>query len=1331
MRNRNITWPRQASAARCSWQVGWAIFFLVAGVLLSDAVRGAQIPDAMPIDLTGHFNNDGISWTQKLDDGDFVHGILYPAESLPTSGELFLVGGVPFRFPAKEDGQLNNLSCAGQRIDLPDQRAGAVYCLGASDGRRGGRPSTHVTLRYTDGALERHLLCLTSWEESEPQYGNVLAVQTKGFHVQNRIARRAARSMFVAAIYPRRQSPLEELILGHEESLHIFALTLAKQVTLGPGVAVDELDWGAGRAGENRVTVTLRGLAGGPRNVQVEWRAQRGDEEEVRRDRIRLPAGEVKRVSIGYSGHPGTSVNLSLTILANGHALYVARKGVYVPPVVSVDLDRRLYMSGVSHGEVTAKLGIDVADLPATRVVFERTDATGEDAQHIAEVSGPPTQRVRISLPLEELEPGLYKIRVRVLHDNEQIGQAESVQFEKVTMTPAPISVSFDDDGTMLVEGERFFPLGMISAGIDSEGIAELLETGFNYVHLSSGFSDSTPIGQVRPALDACEQAGLKVILSLKGIRDLDWIKHMVLTYRDHPALISWHFLEEPIGQAFTPDDVDAAWKLAKSLDPYHPLDLIDWSYAALDCYAPWVSIVMPDRYPVGHYPPQPVVEAIREQVKAAAAAAQLRPKAPAGRKPVWACLQTENLGSDFDRPPTDAEMRAMIYEAVVAGAQGIDFYDFPSSKRYKTWEPIARTIGELHSLLPVLLERNPVRRAKCEGPIDTWLRRHDGYDYLIAVNEKTEPVTAHLSLPGAEQLGRVQVLFEDRDVQAEAGGFTDEFEPYGVHVYKIEADTAQTVYEVYGVYPYSVMDRHNPGFVRQESPVTVSLAGGEFEPVCLVVDNRHPDADTFDFRVEVRSALPAEQLRLGRLAYLPPRGGNQPALARETMNGLQEAADVIIPLSQFEPVTVAAGECRHLWLTVDARDLEPGNYSAEAVIRPMTARADRRPREAKLVKLNIRAWPFALPEELPITVFTWDQGMALSSNEWLANFREHRINAFHIRMDTQSNESRVKLNPDGTLAEQPDFSELTERLLRGKPHARLFMFESFRFRGGDWPSTDDTSIPYMSPEWQKGFTQWFQAFSDYLQGLGIGTDQWVWYSFDEAFFQGGEKASLQQAQLVHELNPNTQFFMDTWPSGEAQLEPWQGLNVIWCPDYGIYGLAPWSWIKDHQDAEQQPTWMYSCHDQTRGFQPHSFYRCRGWLTWIYGLDGMSYWATPVHTGSQWNDLDGPRGDTCTVLTGEDGQPVNTRRFDAYRDGIEDYLYVCRLDELLSQPGVDSQTVEEGRELLEAASEEYATIGDWRYLGERRKRWQVTEEIVQRTEAQRQQMGELITRLVR
>ena len=100
---------------------------------------------------------------------------------------------------------------------------------------------------------------------------------------------------------------------------------------------------------------------------------------------------------------------------------------------------------------------------------------------------------------------------------------------------------------------------------------------------------------------------------------------------------------------------------------------------------------------------------------------------------------------------------------------------------------------------------------------------------------------------------------------------------------------------------------------------------------------------------------------------------------------------------------------------------------------------------------------------------------------------------------------------------------------------------------------------------------------------------------------------------------------------------------------------------------------------------------------------------------------------TATNITGEG--PISTLRHDAYRDGVEDYLYVRMLDELLSKPGVDAQTVKQGRELLKVASEEYRTIGDWGYLGELRKKWQLTEEIAARTQAQRKRIAELIVEL--
>jgi hypothetical protein len=1253
-------------------------------LLSSAAVPGWARTDrnVTHVDLSQYFNNDGISTKDNLADGNFTQGILYPAESLPEANKVFSVKGLSFKFPPKKDGMLNNLHCRGQVVDLPDKPAGALHFLGASEPRLfaivSGKDSTAttVTLYYTDGETEEHLLRLTSWGSPNPRFNNILAVRSKGFHVQNRISKKGGFSLFAAGIYPKRKVPIDRIKLGNSESVHIFALTLSRR---RPDDAVDSVD---------------RGRA--------------------------------------------------------------AKKGRGGPASVRVNLDRRVYLRGTTKGQAEAYLmNIDVAELDGLKMFFELTDAQGKNPRPIATMDkispsqipygmatqGQPdrtrywTKRgIYVSTPfsLKDLSPGTYRIRVRLMRGRKEIAQGQTKGFVKLDVDPSPTNVEFDPDGTMVVKGKRVFPVGILTGSLSHDIIKDMSQAGFNFVMPGSlADRDTVPVGRAVALLDACVESELMAILELKGVGSPMKMREKVLTFRDHPALIGWHLFEEPVYMQFTLAEIDTTWRELKRLDPYHFFDIIDWSYSSLQHYAPWSAILIPDRYPIGHTPKPPFVEAIREQVEAAKAAAKLRPKAPGGVKPVWICLQAENFMSDIKRAPTAAEERAQAYEAIVAGVRGIVFYEYHCAKRDKVWDAIANVAKELKVLEPVLVDTNPVRRAQSDGPIETWLKHHDGHEYLIAVNRAEEPIKAKITIPGASVLLQTQVLFEDRMVKAEGASFTDEFEALGVHVYKIEADTAKAVYEVYGVYQYSGVLRDNPGFVRQDSPISVSLAGGEFEPVCIVVDNRHPDADTFDFRVEVRSQLPAKQLRLARLAYMAARGRRgHPGVA------VADVADAIIPLSEFEPVTIAAGECRHLWLTVDGRGLKPGEYSVNVTLRPLTANADRRERKAKGVELKVRVWPFTLPEKTPINVFTWDMNVALQNDTWFNNFVEHRFNTFLVRMDILAKESQVKLKPDGSLVSQPDFSSMTGRLVRGKPHAKAFMFALSNATGGNWPCTDGSTIAYNSPKWRKGFTQWFRAFIDYLEGLGIGTDQWVWYPFDEAFpgKAPGDmwKKALQQAKLVHEINPKVQFFMDAWSKTAAQLEPWRGLNVIWCPDYGIYGQAPWNWLKEHQDAEQRPLWMYRCHEGTRRLNPHTFYRCRGWLSWIYDLDGMSYWNIIVYAASPWNDLDYVWGDNSVILSGDPGEgPISTLRHDAYRDGVEDYLYVRMLDELLSKPGVDAQTVKQGRDLLKAASEEYRTIGDWGYLGKLKKKWQLTEEIAARTQAQRQQIAELIIKLNR
>ena len=99
------------------------------------------------------------------------------------------------------------------------------------------------------------------------------------------------------------------------------------------------------------------------------------------------------------------------------------------------------------------------------------------------------------------------------------------------------------------------------------------------------------------------------------------------------------------------------------------------------------------------------------------------------------------------------------------------------------------------------------------------------------------------------------------------------------------------------------------------------------------------------------------------------------------------------------------------------------------------------------------------------------------------------------------------------------------------------------------------------------------------------------------------------------------------------------------------------------------------------------------------------------------------------MLEGADDQPVNTRRWEAYREGIEDYMYLHLLDNLLKTKEPDAALAAKARKLMADACLEFELATDHGYLGERKRGWIVTGANAKTTQAQRKQIAELIIKL--
>jgi hypothetical protein len=65
-------------------------------------------------------------------------------------------------------------------------------------------------------------------------------------------------------------------------------------------------------------------------------------------------------------------------------------------------------------------------------------------------------------------------------------------------------------------------------------------------------------------------------------------------------------------------------------------------------------------------------------------------------------------------------------------------------------------------------------------------LKRHEGATYLFAVAMRNGDTTATFALKGLAGEKKVEVLREDRSLTARGGAFSDAFQAWAVHCYRI-----------------------------------------------------------------------------------------------------------------------------------------------------------------------------------------------------------------------------------------------------------------------------------------------------------------------------------------------------------------------------------------------------------------------------------------------------------------------------------------------------------------------------------------------------------------
>lgn len=166
----------------------------------------------------------------------------------------------------------------------------------------------------------------------------------------------------------------------------------------------------------------------------------------------------------------------------------------------------------------------------------------------------------------------------------------------------------------------------------------------------------------------------------------------------------------------------------------------------------------------------------------------------------VWNCLETTRI-SNPETKVTPRQLRAEAWMSIIHGSRGLVYFvhefapAFNASALLDDPEMLAAVTAlnrEITGLAPVLNSLLPAEdlatfSSNPEMPVASMLKRYKGDTYLFTAGMRSDTTTATFSLKAFPNVADVTVLGENRNIVLSGGTFSDKFQPWDIHIYRIE----------------------------------------------------------------------------------------------------------------------------------------------------------------------------------------------------------------------------------------------------------------------------------------------------------------------------------------------------------------------------------------------------------------------------------------------------------------------------------------------------------------------------------------------------------------
>ena len=496
-------------------------------------------------------------------------------------------------------------------------------------------------------------------------------------------------------------------------------------------------------------------------------------------------------------------------ISSAGAALAYARKTVECPALLEAQAEDPRYgpylFPDMDQQEIVLSVQVGLAEgaLRTHRLQVEFLDVSGKvlfrrDFQPVvASTFAFDMPVMPVALPglheaqkkLARLPLGRYQYRISLLNSNGLLQATRIIPLLVLDNNPyGGSTVRIDQLNNLVVDGKRLFPIGMYWRS--DTGLREMGFNSCNHWATGRALRDS-----ILPVLKSAHRAGLH---NIAGANQYDWrnwdlpldahetalLRQRAIEMSAEPAYTMCEIEDEP-GPGPILDLLEAAGRVIKDADPYHPTMILEYKRDAFNRIGEFVDIVFCDPYE-------------REAVSRVMKDIDLMQQAVDRRKPVMATICHATRGH-----LSAHGVRAQTYTAIIHGAKGIFYFAWKFGDKGGIADDPPRLAGvtrcarEMSLIHDVLVAPDATLQPpnRMNQSVHSLIRVHQGYGYLFTVNTAHGPTDATYDLSELSTSAPVDVLFEGRQLTPDnATHINDTYIKLDTHIYRFPLKT--------GLYP-------------------------------------------------------------------------------------------------------------------------------------------------------------------------------------------------------------------------------------------------------------------------------------------------------------------------------------------------------------------------------------------------------------------------------------------------------------------------------------------------------------------------------------------------